>query len=108
MRAIPLKLREELVTLSRMARCARSGEGSCNGGLEWNHAITGLGCKQLQAVWAIQSLCYRHHRGDLKNDEIARLHAYQQITDEDLSKYKLGAQMKQEKRYLSVKFKELL
>lgn len=103
MRPIPPKLREHLSELPRMKECARRHEQGCRGRIEWHHAIKYQG-RQLNEAWAIIGLCHRHHEGDLKNDENSRHYAYQNISTEELAKYKLGAQMIQEKRYLEGKY----
>jgi cytochrome c553 len=65
-----------------MKRCARCGSQP----VEWHHTQTGLGRKQLQEAWSIIALCTRCHRGEGKNDEIARHLAYKNISNEELKK----------------------
>ena len=104
MTPIPLPIRSELEGLDRMKRCARQSL-ECSGRIEWHHAITGLGRKQIQEVFAIISLCVFHHRGLGKNDEIARHIALQQATTTDFKRYpKCKEGWEQEKLYLQKKY----
>lgn len=107
MTPIPLKVRRELEQLERMTYCCRYDEGNCSGQLEWNHAMTGMGQKQIQEVWAIYSTCYFHHRGAGKDDKKARYIALREMSDEQLMRYKLGDQLIIERDYLKNKYDPL-
>jgi len=102
MTPIPLSIRHELEGLERMERCARESL-ECSGRLEWHHAIQ-MGGRRLQEAWAILPACVYHHRLSGKNDEHFRHLAYQNISEEALSRYKTGAQMIVEKNYLKQKY----
>lgn len=87
------------------ASCARMNEGGCAGRLEVSHPFGRKIQKRWQWIWC----CTRHHRGDLQNESIGRLHAYQQATDEMVKEtypktYKL---MLQDKKFLEDKHKHL-
>lgn len=106
--------RKRLDALPRMKVCARHKEGTCKGRVTWEHPFARLiGGVHVPDAFVI-GLCAFHHGvdehlggGDL-NKEVNKLHAYQNISTEELARYKLGATMIQERAYLSEKYKHLL
>jgi hypothetical protein len=101
MRPIPPALRQELAKRKDMQVCMICLKRP----VEWHHAITGLGRKQLNEWWAIVASCYDHHRGNEKNDERWRHIAYQRAEEKDFMKYpKMYDAWVQEKEYLKRKY----
>lgn len=64
MRAIPLKMRQDLEDLPRMKYCTlkplEGVYGACSGRVEWHHVWTYAG-RQINETWAILSACHQHH-----------------------------------------------
>ena len=88
-----------------MHQCERKKEGDCSGtNIEWHHALQVRG-RQLQEEYALIALCTFHHRGNGKNDELARYIAYRYATDADLRKLKRYEALRQEKSFLTKKFR---
>jgi len=96
--------------LARPQVCARRKEKTCSGRMSIEHC---LGRKREQA-WNCIWLCAKHagieQWADKKhfNKQINLLHAYLQATDEELESYKLRASYKKEKRFLLLKYKDLI
>ena len=62
------------------AVCARVKEGGCGGRLEVSHPFG----RKVQERWMWLWVCTRHHRGELQNEQVAKMHAYNQASDDDL------------------------
>jgi len=106
MTPIPLSIRRELGGLDRMKRCARLQENKCEGRLSWEHSMG----RKRQEAWNIICLCEKHAgigrwwSKQYFNKELNRHLAYQNISMEELSRYKTGKEMIQEKLYLQQKY----
>lgn len=85
--------------LSRPQICARRNN-ECSGRITIEHSFG----RKIEASWNCVLLCWYHHLGGGMNKEINKHLAYQQATDEELMKFKLGTQMVQEKNYLKTKY----
>lgn len=88
--------------LARPQICARARERVCDGRITIEHAFG----RKYEAEWNCILLCEKHHsvgtwqNGGLLDKKINKFHAYQQATEEDLKKFALYDQMKQEKKWL--------
>lgn len=65
---------------------------------EWEHAIKVAG-KSLQEAWAIQPVCWFHHRGGGMDKKYHHYRALMLATDEELKKYPRSGFI-QEREYL--------
>ena len=83
MRPIPKKLREELAADPYMARCIYDG---CPGKPEWEHCWIYQG-RQINERFAIQPVCYDHHRGKLLDKRYNEFKSLERATKEELAKY---------------------
>lgn len=91
---------------SEFANCLRMGEGKCAGRLEVSHPFG----RKVQFRWMWLWACHNHHEGEEKNEEIGRLHCYQQATEEDIKTAfpKTWKQYLNDKNWLETKYKHLL
>jgi len=62
------------------AKCVRANELNCKGVLEVSHPFGRRIQKRFMWVW----MCERHHRGDLKNEQLGRFYCYEQASETDL------------------------
>jgi len=85
--------------LDRPQVCARAGL-DCSGRMTIEHAFG----RKMEASWNCIWLCWFHHLGAGLSKELNRHLAYQNITNEELKKYKLGEQMIVEKKFLKQKY----
>ena|SRR3990167_2348359 len=111
MKAIPIKLREEMSADPQYGHCMRKAifnDHECKPDpiskkiIEWEHAMYYKG-SQINRKWAIISICWLTHRGGMmdkrKNEYMALIRA----TEEDLKEYP-RADFKQRLKYLKGKF----
>lgn len=91
--------------------CVRWKEGTCRGRMNTIEHVWG---RKNEELWSCITLCAYHHGvdeylggGDL-NKQINKFLAYQNITNEELRKYKLGSQMIQEKKFLEEKYAQVI
>lgn len=107
-KAMKKGLRDQV--LERDKHCVRNLEGNCSDDLTIEHAFG----RKYERLWNCITLCSYHHSvnkhqgGEGLNKEINRFYAYQNAIDHDLKEFKLYAQMKQEKAYLTKKYQHLL
>lgn len=85
--------------------CARHGHGGCSGRITWEHAFIYAG-RQIQEVWAIIPLCWRHHLGDLFNKEINQLIALRRATGLNLYEKYPRENWIQKLKYLESKYED--
>lgn len=92
MRAISLKMRQELEKLERMQRCAVKrlcyGE-TCVGRIEWHHVWIYAG-RQINELWAIVGACKKHHDqvdSDPTIKNAFKIDSLLNATEKDLAKY---------------------
>lgn len=98
--------------LKRPQQCVRRKEpyARCGGRITIEHTMG----RRRERAWNCILLCEKHHGlgrwADKKhfNKQINLLHAYLQATDEDLKNSKLDGQLKQEKQFLLLKYKDLI
>ena len=98
--------------LKRPQQCARRKEpyARCGGRITIEHTMG----RRRERAWNCIWLCAKHagieQWADKKhfNKQINLLHAYLQATDEELESYKLRASYKKEKRFLLLKYKDLI
>ena len=97
--------RDRLSKLPRMQKCERWHEGDCSGtGVTWEHPFGRLiGGEHVPDEFVI-ALCWFHHLGKGLNKELDRHIAYENISMEDLSRYKTAEAMRHEKLYLQKKY----
>lgn len=88
------------------AQCARRGEGGCYGAICVSHPLG----RKVQKRWMWIWCCYRHHQGDLQNEQIGRLHAYRQATEEmiKMTYPKTWGEKIQDKKFLEKTYSYLL
>lgn len=86
MRPISPRVRAVIDSDPYYRRCARSHHRGCSGRLTMEHALRFAG-RQVDEVWAIIPLCWRHHLGDLLDKRLNELIALSRATDDDLNKY---------------------
>jgi hypothetical protein len=100
MRPVSLKVKKQLLKLPQV--CARKGDGYCDGRITWEHAFIYQG-RQIDEVWAIIFLCWRHHLGDGLDKEKNEWLAIQKATLLDFIKYPKKNWL-QLKNYLNKKY----
>jgi hypothetical protein len=85
------------------AVCARRAEGGCDGYVQVSHPFG----RKIQMRWMWVWICYEHHQGKKKNEQIGRLHAYRQATDEMIKQAfpKTWKAQFQEREWLKSKYK---
>lgn len=99
MRPIPTKLKEIMSSDPYYKRCARANL-DCEGRITWEHSYIYASC-QINEVWAIIPLCWRHHLGDLLDKKENQRIALRRATPEDLAKYP-KKDWEYEKKYLKI------
>lgn len=93
MRPIPPALRKRIASDPSYAQCARWNDGGCRGRITIEHALIYAG-RQVNELWALIPLCWRHHLGaGLDKRENQRI-ALEKATDDDLKKYPSFRQLK--------------
>jgi hypothetical protein len=98
MKALPIKLRQQIANEIVTARCARYGDGYCSGRKTVEHAFG----RVRQERWQLLFLCRHHHLGDGMDKQKNKWLALNQATEEDFNKYpKSAVQWRQEKAYLN-------
>lgn len=98
MKALPMKLRQQIANEIVTARCARYGDGWCDGRITVEHAFG----RVRQERWQLIFLCWEHHLGDGMDKQKNKWIALNQAKEEDFNKYpKSAVQWKQEKAYLN-------
>lgn len=88
------------------AKCARMGEGGCFGEMQVSHPFG----RKIQERWMWIWCCKTHHMGELKNEQIGRLHAYRQATDDMIKKTfpKNWQEKLHDRKWLENKYKNIL
>lgn len=86
MRPIPLVIRKKIDADPFYKSCVRLSEGGCDGRITIEHALQFQG-RQLNELFALLPLCWRHHLGKGLSKEYNRHVALQRATDADLAKY---------------------
>lgn len=82
---IPKNLREIINVDPYYRECARKSP-ECDGRITIEHAFIYAG-KQVNELWALIPLCWKHHLGSLLNKRENHRIALARATDEDLMKY---------------------
>lgn len=88
------------------ATCIRMNEGGCTGKMDVSHPFG----RKVQERWMWIWCCHEHHEGKRKNEEIGRLHCYQQTTEEEIKATfpKTYQIYLNDKKWLEKKYKHLL
>lgn len=83
---IPAKMREELVEDPFMQKCCLFSWGTCQGEIQWHHALTYKG-QRVNEKGSILPVCRLHHEKEAQYRKQLNLLMYSRMTDADRAKY---------------------